>query len=260
MLRGLTASGLLGLCALARPAAADRASYHAVANGDIAFTDNVFSERRGTQDGDLFFQVRPGLLLTYGMPRMIHDLNVEAEVTQYALHSEEASITGRGSWRAFFLPGPRSEVVFQANAGQSVLAAISARNSPDQPIIEFQPLGRLFVETADASEYGSYLASRHTRLSQGLFARASETDDRVEDPTIVRSAEAGVRIGLERSMRNNAVSLELGDRSFGSSGSRPWMPRWGAASIASTTRAPAWCGGTTSIVASAPASMAAWST
>lgn len=207
MFRSLAAFSLVGLSAIA-PAAADRASYHGTVNGDIAFTDNVFSERRGSQDGDLFFQVRPGLLFTYGMPRMIHDLNVEAEVTQYALHSEEASVTGRAGWRAFFMTGPRSEIIVGANAGQSVLSAITARS--DQPVIEVQPLGRLFALTADASEYGSYIATRHIRLSQGLFARASETDDHEMDPTIVKSAEAGARIGLERSMRNNSVSMELG--------------------------------------------------
>lgn len=199
------------------PAWADRASYHAVANGDIAFTDNVFSERRGNQDGDLFFQIRPGILLTYGMPRMIHDLNAEAEVTQYALHSEEASVTGRGAWRAFFLPSPRSEVILSANGGSSRLSALTTRNVSDTPILEVQPLGAVDALTADGSQYFSYVLTRELRFSQGLFARASRTDDNADDPmtpdmdeaTIVTSREAGARMAIDRDFRMNSISLEL---------------------------------------------------
>ena len=109
---GLTNVGIL-IIGVA-PAAADRASYHATANGDIAFTDNVFSEQRGQQDGDLFTQIRPGLRFTYGMPRMIHDLELEAEVTQYALHGHTPSLSGRAGWQSMFIPGPRSDVIIAA--------------------------------------------------------------------------------------------------------------------------------------------------
>lgn len=67
---------------------ADRASYHATVNGDVVFTDNVFSEQRGRQDGDLFTQIQ-----------------VVAEVTQYTLHGNP-SLTGRAGWQGLFIPGP----------------------------------------------------------------------------------------------------------------------------------------------------------
>lgn len=207
---------LVGLLALlvpllaARPASADRVSYHATASSDVAFTDNVFSERRGAQDGDLFFQVRPGVRITYGLPRMIHDLDVEGEVTQYALHSEEASVTGRAGWRALVLPGPRSEVLVSAEGGTSVLSALSARTSPDQPVVEIRPLGNLYARSASATQYASWIASRDLRLSQGLYARASETDNREADPLIITSAEAGARIAVDRYFRRHALTVELG--------------------------------------------------
>ena len=205
---GLTIVGILSIGVA--PAAADRASYHATANGDIAFTDNVFSEQRGQQDGDLFTQIRPGLRFTYGMPRMIHDLELEAEVTQYALHGHTPSLSGRAGWQGMFIPGPRSEVIVAANASTGVLNAITARTPPDQTAIQLTPLGKVDYRTADASQYASYIWSRDYRLSERLFARASSTDDNLEDPTHVTSAEAGGTVGVERTFRNSTLGLEAG--------------------------------------------------
>ncbi len=192
------------------PAAADRASYHATVNGDVAFTDNVFSEERGRQDGDLFTQIRPGVRFTYGMPRMIHDLELEAEVTQYALHGNLPSLSGRAGWQGLFIPGPRSEVIMSANAASGVLNAITARTPPDQTIIQLTPLGKVDYQTADGSQYASYVVNRDFRLSERLFARASRTDDNLDDPTLVSSAEAGGTLGIERTFRNSTLSVEGG--------------------------------------------------
>ena len=189
---------------------ADRASYHATVNGDVAFTDNVFSEQRGRQDGDLFTQIRPGVRFTYGLPRMIHDLEVEAEVTQYALHGNIPSLTGRAGWQGLFLPGPRSEVSVTANASSGVLNAITARTPPDQTIVQLTPLGKVNYRSADGSQYAGYVWSRELRLSERLFARTSRTDDNLDDPTIVTSAEAGATLGLERTFRTSSLGIEAG--------------------------------------------------
>jgi len=202
--------------ATAAPAAADRASYHATGSGDVGVTDNVFQEQRGSQDVDLFFQIRPGFLLSYGLPRIIQDLAVEAEVTQYARHSEEASIAGRGSYNALFITGPRSEISISMNAGTGVLSAITARTPPDQAVVELRPLGNIRYRDASVTEYGSYIATRELRLSQRLFARVSENEDNAEeiDPTTmnthVQSAEAGGAFSLSRQWRTSSVSLEAG--------------------------------------------------
>ncbi len=193
------------------PALADRGSYHATVAGDVASTDNVFSEERGRQNADLFFQVRPGLLFSYGIPRIIQDLSLEAEVTQYAIHNNEASLAGRGGYRVFFLTGPRSEILFNVNGGTGVLSSLTARTTPDQaPMIELQPAGNPQFKAADASEYGSYVASRKYRLSERLFARASQTNDNAETPTEITAAEAGASIGIERRFRLSSLSLDIG--------------------------------------------------
>jgi hypothetical protein len=198
------------------PAAADRASYHATGSGDVGVTDNVFQERRGAQDADLFFQLRPGVLLSYGLPRIIQDLAVEAEVTQYARHSEEASIAGRGTYNVVFTTGPRSQVSVSLNAGTGVLSAISARTPPDQSVVELRPLGNLRYRDASASQFATYVATRELRLSQRLFARVSETEDNASevDPltmnTEVQSAEAGGALAASRVWKRSSVSLEAG--------------------------------------------------
>lgn len=189
---------------------ADRASYHATANGDIAFTDNVFSEQRGEQDGDLFTQLRPGIRFTYGLPRMIHDLEAEAEITQYALHGHTPSLAGRLGWQALFLPSPLSEVLVAANASSGVLNAITARTPADQAALQLVPLGKVDYRQADGSQFASYILSREYRLSERLFARASSTDDNLDDPTIVTSAEAGLNLGVERGFRKSTLSIEAG--------------------------------------------------
>jgi hypothetical protein len=202
---------LLSALGTVTPARADRGSYHATVGGDVAFTDNVFSTQRDRIEGDLFFQVRPGLLFSYGIPRIIQDLSFEAEVTQYALHSEEASLAGRGTYRVFFLTGPRSELLFQANGGTGRLSSLGARTTPDQVTIELQPPGNPQFISADASEYGSWVASRHYRLSERIFARASQTDDNnPEFETIINAAEAGASIGIERRFKQSSLSLDVG--------------------------------------------------
>lgn len=198
---------LLGLAAA--PAAADRGSIHVTATGDLAFTDNVFSEQRGDQNSDLFIQLRPGVLMSYGMPRMINDLSIEGEVTGYAVHGDDAAITGRAAWRALFLPTPRTDVTLGVSAGSSLLNTISVLSAPDQAP-GLQPAGAVTAMTADASEGFSYQLTRELRLTQALFARAGRSDDNLADPTITSSREAGFSVGGERSFESSAFGLELG--------------------------------------------------
>jgi hypothetical protein len=218
-------------------ATADRGSVHVTASGDLAFTDNVFSEQSGDQNSDLFIQLRPGILLSYGMPRMINDLNIQAEVTGYAINGNDAAITGRGAWRGLFFPSPRSEIVVQASGGSSLLNVLSVLSSPDQAPLGVQPTGAVVALTADAGESFSYQVSRELRLSQNLFARTSHTDDNRIDPTITDSREAGLELGGERAFGRSSIALEVGasvvrfereapiDALMGSSLDRQFNPR-----------------------------------
>lgn len=198
-------------------AAADSTSMHATATGDVAVTDNVFAAPEN-REGDLFFQIRPGILYSYAASRMIHDLNAEGEIIQYAFHSRDPSLSGRGGWRGFFIPGPRSEMILGASAGTGLLSALGSRLSPDQTMINVTPVGKVFTRQAEASEYFSYIATRELRLSQNLYARYNDTDDNADETsdnpmaeaTRTESGEAGGSLSLERAWRKNSLSLEAG--------------------------------------------------
>ena len=205
--------------AIAAPAHADRTSWHVLANGEAAATDNVFAAPTGTtREGDLFFTLRPGFLFAWDAPRMQHDLTLEVELIEYAFHSDQPSSSLKGGYRAFFLPGPRSEAVLSANGQNGLLTAITSRSSPDESVIQVQPLNRVDVIQADGSAYASYQATRELRLSETVFGRYSHSDDNaldpadssMDDPTIIQSADVGAVLGLERSFRKNSVSLEAG--------------------------------------------------
>lgn len=201
---------LLASLAMTPLAVADRFSVHGTASVDAAVTDNVFSAQFGNREGDLFFTVRPGALLTYALPRMIQELNAEVELSRYAAHADSPTVAFRGGWKALFLTGPRSEMLVQANASRSILSAISAASVPSETVVQLQPIGQVDVTQGDINEYGSWTATREIRLSQTLFARAGKTDDNAEARTIVTSAEAGGAFGIDRSFLKNTLSFEVG--------------------------------------------------
>src|SRR5215203_2983818 len=119
---------VIGTLVLASPALADHTSVHATATGEIATTDNLFATGSdGDRQADMFFTVRPGLLFAYDEPRMIHDFTAEGEVTEYVLHSDEPSFTGRAGWRSLFLLGPRAQMNMAINTGTGILTALSTR-------------------------------------------------------------------------------------------------------------------------------------
>jgi hypothetical protein len=206
---------LIGYAALAAPARADHSSLHATANGSVATTDNVFAASDdGNRQADLFFQVRPGLLFAYDAPRMIHELNAEIEVLEYIAHSKTPSVTLRGGWRGFFLPGPRSEMTVSANGSTGQLNALTSGTTPDQTGVAVVPGGRADVKQADASESWSWTSSKETRTSQTAFARWTNTDDATSQPagmnTAITSSEVGGALGFEVNFEKNSVAIEAG--------------------------------------------------
>jgi len=208
---------------LATPAYADSTSGHVTASGEVGITDNVFSATGDTREGDMFFTLRPGFLFSLNRPRFIQELQGEGELIFYAAHQEDPSLGVRGAYRAFATTGPRSEMSWQLNAGRSTLSAINSRPGPGQTTVQVQPDVNVTAIQGDGNESGSWLATRELRLSQTLFGRYSRTDDQlpdVPDPfgmappvpanTVVTSYEGGGSVALERSFRDDSISLEPG--------------------------------------------------
>ena len=206
------AASVLASVAWAAPARAERFSLHATATVDAAATDNV-AAGSGSRDPDVFFTARPGVLFTYALPRMIHEINAELELMRYAVHGDLPAVAFRGAWKAMVLPGPRSELIFQADVSQSLLSAISAATSPAETMVQLQPIqpqAGVNVRQGSINEYGAYTATREVRLSQTLFAHGSKSDDNGAPETIVASWEAGAAFGIDRSFRSNSLSFETG--------------------------------------------------
>ncbi len=192
---------------LAAPAHADDASIHATATGTVATTDNVFATPT-QRDGDIYMQLRPGVLFAYDAPRMIHELTVEAEVLEYVFHSDTPSLSGRVGWQALFLPGPRSDALVSVNGSTGVLNAITSRTSSDQASIGVVPTGAISMDSADASEQVGYQAGKHVRTTENVFARYLLTDDNMG--TTVHSGDIGTNLSLERTWIRDTLALIVG--------------------------------------------------
>lgn len=211
---GLVASGLVAVAGVAR---AQSTSWHATATGDVAVTDNVFAAPNdGSREGDLFFQLRPGGIFTYNGPRMVHELSLDGEAIQYALHSRRPSLSARGGWRSIWLPGPDTELMTSVNGGSGEITSLGSRTTPDESLINVAPVGKVSYVSADASQYLSYVLTEDLRFSETAFGRWNRSNDNAQDldpaqmDTITKSAEAGMAIGLDRSWSKDALSIEVG--------------------------------------------------
>jgi len=211
--------GFAALTLYSVTAAAQSTSWHGTLNGDVAVTDNVFA-RPGysisNRDGDLFFQLRPGFLISRNAPRLINTLNAEAEIVHYAFNSRYPSVSGRLGWNAFILTGPRSEMITSVNASTGILTSLQSRLNSDETTLNINPVSKVTFAQADASEYFAYTLTRELRLSQGLFARYNQTNDNAEDldsmmeNTLTNSSEAGGNVSLDRQFMMSSISVELG--------------------------------------------------
>ncbi|MGE5183436.1 MAG: hypothetical protein ACM31C_15300 [Acidobacteriota bacterium] len=157
-------------------------------------------------------QVRPGLLYAYDAPRMIQELLGEVEFLEYILHSDRPSVTGHASWKAFLLPGPRSDMLLSADASRGQLNALSSRNTPDQTGIGVLPSGTapIDVDSANASENLSWISSKATRTAENAFANWTATDDNQMNRTTTSVVETGLTVSFDSTFRSSSLGIQAG--------------------------------------------------
>ncbi len=195
--------------ALAASYARADTTYHVTANGSVATTDNALAAPAdGDREADVFFDVRPGLLLAHEGPTLIDELTAEAEVLEYVVHNDQPSLQFRAAWRAFWTPGPRSQVTTLVDASTGKLSALAARTSPDQTGVMVQPAGQETVRQADVSESASYEVTEKSRLTETAYGHVVDTTDAMNDT--IDSAEAGALGSIERTFDHDSLALELG--------------------------------------------------
>jgi hypothetical protein len=219
---------------------ADNVEFYGTANGSVATTDNVSGLEAGKpgKRGDVFTDIRPGFLVTYFAPRMIHEVSSEVDFL-YHIFTNRPTVTFRGGWKAFFIPSPRSEMTLNADGSKGQLNALSASASPTDSPLSIVPPGRVDVESVTGSQNLSWVASEGSRIWQRSFGRFGTTLDQVammEDVT-TKSWQAGIAFGVDRTYRHNNFLLELGGsyvfmekldpaaRQMGSRLDRQWNPR-----------------------------------
>ena len=197
------------------PAAADRTTTSVTASGDVSATDNVFASQREVRESDVSFTLRPGVLFGYDGPRASHELALEGEVIEFARHSEKPSVSVRGGARTRIQTSRFTSFSAQLEGNNGVLTALSARSSPDATGPQLVPLGRIDTISGGGSVALSWDTGRNLQLTPSLFARYSRADDNADEmgqeaPTIIESREAGGALSIERTWRDNAISLEAG--------------------------------------------------
>ncbi len=160
----------------------------------------------------MFMQVRPGLLYAYDAPRFIQEVIGEVEFLEYILHSDRPSVTGHASWKAFVLPGPRSDMMLNADASRGQLNALSSRNSPDQTGIGVLPTGTvpIDVDSASASENLAWISSKETRAAENAFANWTATDDNQMNRTTTNVFETGLTGSFDRAFRSSSLGIQAG--------------------------------------------------
>jgi len=202
---------VIGTLVVAPRAWADHTSLHFTATGDASTTDNLFAAGSdGDRQADVYFTIRPGVLYAYDAPRMIHDFTAELEATEYALHSDQPSLSGRGGWRAVFLPGPRSSVTMSIDAGTGVVTSLSSRSSASETVASASPGGSGNIDTQQVSvaESASYQSSQFTRVTQGVLGRYATTDD--DHGTTTDTREVAANLGFERTFEHDSLLLNAG--------------------------------------------------
>ena len=150
------------------------------------------------------------MLFTYNAARVIQELMTEVDLFYY-FGRTQPNVTFRGDYKAFFLTGPRSELSLGVGGSHGQLNSLVASTPSTENPLLVQPAGKVNTTNAAATENGSWVATKFTRLFQRGFTRYTTTDN--TDPEVAvttRSFEAGGGIGLDHRLRRDNFSLELG--------------------------------------------------
>jgi len=210
-------AAVIATTATVPPALADRGTTTVTAAGDVSATDNVFATTRDVRESDVSFTLRPGLLFGYDAPRASHQLGFEAEILEFARHSQDPSISLTAAARTRVVTTKFTTFTADLGASNGVLTALASRNSPAATGPLVTPVGRIDTQQANGSMGFSWDTGHDLQLTESLFGRVSRSNDHadelpgVDQPTINKSAEAGASIDVERTIgHDNAVGLAFG--------------------------------------------------
>ncbi len=215
----LLAAGVVvvGVSSVAPAAHAGDWSWHAVATGFAAWTDNVFSSPSNAtaednvqpRESDVYYQLQPGTLFTWESPRIIQELSASIDATLYTEHSEARALTYRAGWRSFYVLTPRTELGASGSASTGSLSTFATRGTADTGQPSLLPSTSASFFSLEASQNLAFTISEESSLHQAAFARRfAITDDPVDEDTMettTHSYAVGGSLGIDRSFKFDAV-------------------------------------------------------
>jgi hypothetical protein len=164
------------------PALAGRIGIQGTFAGNLAWTDNVANAPTNAPPAlqlrppiaDFFFELRPGLILSSGAPRFVSRLEYFFQADLFARESEANSYSNTINWQGFYLPSPRSELLFSVLGQQGRLNTFNLTEPSSSSPVTVLPAAAASTNFAQvsSSEVLLYHLPQAWNVTQSLVGRA----------------------------------------------------------------------------------------
>jgi hypothetical protein len=195
--------------------AAAKVSVQGFAGASAGWTDNILNVPSLTMnspatavgpEADWFFDLRPGLALTTGVPRAIQRLAYTFDATLFASHNEANSYQNRVDWAGFFLPTKTMELFINASLTQGRLNTFNLTQPTGAVAMGVVPAGGTTYVGSSLMELLSWEFEPNWRFVESLaFNSYAPIDPKLSPDTF----EVDTHFAVERGLRHDAFALDL---------------------------------------------------
>jgi hypothetical protein len=176
------------------------------------WTDNVLSvpdfppPGQKPPESDFYFELRPSLILTAGVPRAVQRLAYVFTADLFATHSEADSYNHRLEWSGFFLPSKTTELTLTASFVEGRQNNFNLQTSSALvDVAALPPGGVTFIGVNAGEQLGAEL-TQVWRFNQSLAFNAYIPID----PTITpQTYSLDNHLGAERSWQRDALGADV---------------------------------------------------
>lgn len=195
----------------AAPASAEDYDLHLVVTGNAAATDNVFSAPDGgmaSRDADLIYTLTPGLVASYGTPNTTHELTFNVSLNGYVDHTEAWGLQLFSDYRAAIALTPLSDLALSAGVSRGSTNALATSTAPSDGTAAPSQGGSVDSLSFTSSEGLSHSFSPEMRGQQNAGVSYTIVTDSADNE--VRTLQAGLGLGLDRSFQYSAAGIDAG--------------------------------------------------
>jgi hypothetical protein len=193
------------------PAAADDYDLHFVANGSVGATDNVFAAPDDStvgRDADVTYAITPGIIASYGTPRVTHELNLSTAFNGYIDHTEAWGLQLFGSYRAQAALTPLTDLSLSAGISRGTTNTLSNQTAANTSTAAPTDAGQVDQSSVRVDQAITYSFSPETRARQGLGASYTVVTDASDNDTGTLQLNAGV--GADRAFQVSSAGIDAG--------------------------------------------------